>query len=111
MQHRDATNQFWNSYLGFHYNHIGSFYVVLGPLIIVPAIKKRFWGMLNYFLAMVSLILLQGRTSLLIFPKERVDHLVSYFLIVFFKLFTWFYNKFITGYWERRLESGFYRSN
>jgi hypothetical protein len=78
MQHRDATNQFWNSYLGFHYNHIGSFYVVLGPLIIVPAIKKRFWGMLNYFLAMVSLILLQGRTSLLIFP---IGSLLMLFLL------------------------------
>lgn len=57
--------KYWNTYFGYHYNEIGSFYIILGPLVIVPAVRKRFWGVFNWFLVLLGVVLLQSRTALL----------------------------------------------
>ena len=68
----------WGEYFGYHYNTIGSFYIILGPLVIVRAIKKRFWDVFNWCLALMALALLQSRSSLLIFLFANV--LMLFFL-------------------------------
>ena len=58
---------YWSYYLGYHYNEIGTFYIILGPLVVVPALKKRFWGVLSWCLTLLAVVLLQSRTALLVF--------------------------------------------
>jgi O-antigen ligase len=64
---RTGSVKYWSTYLGSHYNDIGTIYIILGPLVFVPALRKNFWGMLNWCLALIALVLLQSRTALLVF--------------------------------------------
>ena len=75
---RDNLNILWGDYLGLHYNTLGSFYIVMGPFIIVKAINKRFWSVINWCLALVALAILQSRSSILVFLFANV--LMLYFL-------------------------------
>jgi len=89
----------WQKYFGYHYNAIGVFYTILGPLVVLPAIKKRFWGLVNWCLALVAVVFLQSRTSLFLFifgsllmlffldrKKELIIFLSILFLMSFYYL-------------------------
>jgi len=67
LSNRGVSGEIIGSILGYHYNTLGSFYIILGPLIIVLAIRKRFWGVINWCLALIAVGFLQSRTALFVF--------------------------------------------
>jgi len=55
------------TFLGMHYNDVGAAYVVCGPIILYKALSKNPLWVSNFVLSLVSIFLLQSRTTLVIF--------------------------------------------
>ncbi|KPK26441.1 MAG: hypothetical protein AMJ61_09040 [Desulfobacterales bacterium SG8_35_2] len=108
---RAYTTEIWNYYFGLHYNDIGSIYIILAPLLIIPISRKSLWGVLNWCLALLALALLQSRTSLLVFLLGSM--MVLYFLgkkkglfiLLFFLFLISLY--FLPGFIKETLQTGF----
>jgi len=55
------------SVLGMHYNAVGTIYAVFAPLLLFMAIKRGGFWTLGFVLALVAVLLLKSRTSMLTF--------------------------------------------
>ena len=53
--------------LGMHYNLVGTVYITVGPLLLYTALQRGVFGKVNLALAMVVLLSIQSRSSLLAF--------------------------------------------
>jgi len=111
MMGRHAQNELMQTNFGLHYNTLGVFYIILGPLLIIPVIDKYFWGILNWCLAGVAIIFLGSRTAMIVFLFGTISML--YFLgkkkelIVLLAILTLFSLYFLPGYLLRTLQIGF----
>jgi hypothetical protein len=108
---RAASVKYWSRYLGQHYNDIGTLYIILGPLVCLPALQKRMWGMINWSLVFVAVILLQSRTTLLVFLLGCL--LMLYFLerkkeLIFLSSLAFLFSLyFLPGFLMNTLQTGF----
>ena len=64
-------------YVGMHYTTVGTMYTLTAPILIYMAHKRGAFWTLNFILALVAVIIVQARTSLLLFGFGSVCAMVA----------------------------------
>jgi len=65
MENRNQVRELFYSYLGMHYNAIGSLYIACYPILLCHALYRRdLFSFVNLALAIASIILIQSRSSI-----------------------------------------------
>ena len=66
-QGRDAANPLFETYLGLHYNTIGTMFIVTGPLILYSAFERGWLPKISLACAFVAVLLIGSRSALIVF--------------------------------------------
>ena len=66
-QGRHAIEALCERYLGFHYNTVGTMYLTVGPLLVYLATTRNLFGIVNLILAILVILVLQSRSTLVVF--------------------------------------------
>jgi hypothetical protein len=74
---RFAMANLMTAVLGMHYNGIGTFYIIAGPILLYLALKRGSFWTANYFLALLAVTMLESRTALFIFVGMSAATLVA----------------------------------
>jgi len=74
---RDAVAALTSDVLGLHYNSIGTMYIVAAPILLYLALKRGGFWTVNYFIALLAVILLESRTALFIIVAMSAVTLIA----------------------------------
>jgi hypothetical protein len=74
---RDAVAALTSDVLGLHYNSIGTMYIVAAPILLYLALKRGGFWTVNYFVALLAVILLESRTALFIIVAMSAVTLIA----------------------------------
>jgi hypothetical protein len=64
---RRGVVEITSTYLGMHYNSVGSIYIIVVPLLVWLMIKRKRFAVINYSLALLAVALLQSRSAFAVF--------------------------------------------
>ncbi len=64
---RKALVHLCGTFIGLHYNSIGSFYIITAPVLLLPLVRGKWWGWAGCAVSLIALLLLQSRTAIVVF--------------------------------------------